>query len=57
MAAEYDGDNFRSWDAYWDAYWDAPQLAKVVVFSILGAKVGVFLVMVPKRSSNVRLGT
>ena len=38
MAAEYDGDNFRSWDAYWDA----PQLAKVVVFSILGAKVGVF---------------
>ena len=53
MAAEYDGDNFRSWDAYWDA----PQLAKVVVFSILGAKVSVFLVMVPKRSSNVRLGT
>ena len=53
MAAEYDGDNFRSWDAQWDA----PQAAKVVVFSILGAKVGVFLVMAPKRSSNVRLGT
>ena len=38
MAAEYDGDNFRSWDAYWDA----AQLAKVLVFSILGAKIGVF---------------
>ena len=46
---EYDGANFRSWDA--------PQLAKLVVFSILGAKVGVFLVMVPKISYNVRLGT
>ena len=53
MAAEYDGDNLKSWDAYWDA----PQLAKVVAFSILGAKVGVFLVMIPKISSNVRLGT
>ena len=53
MAAEYDGDNFRSWDAYWDAV----QLAKVLVFSILGAKVGVFSVMVPKISSNGRLGT
>ena len=44
MAAEYDGDNFKSWDAYWDA----PQLAKVVVFSILGAKVGVFFSYGPK---------
>ena len=53
MAAEYDGDNFRPWDAYWDA----AQLAKVFVFSILGAKVGVFSVIVPKISSNGRLGT